>query len=189
MGWPTRWWITLPISNEDDLPVHQDTDERNIHGEHSASVIFDIETLLEEEKAKQETDDNPETPESRLHDDFPQLGNSQRLAQHTAQDLWTNVNPSVRSSYTPRTYPTSTKSRKQEVPAQTDQFPPLSKRGQSFGNVAKGKWEAAREGGVFQSTKDVEQTRSTFTNKEERGIDQSVQKRTKSKKKWVPLLI
>jgi hypothetical protein len=40
-------------------------DERKIHGEYSASVTFDIETLLEE-KAKQETDDNPETSESRL---------------------------------------------------------------------------------------------------------------------------
>jgi hypothetical protein len=39
-------------------------DERKIHGEYSASVTFDIETLLEE-KAKQETDDNPETSESR----------------------------------------------------------------------------------------------------------------------------
>jgi hypothetical protein len=55
----------LPISNEDDIPVDQDMDERKIHGEYSASVTFDIETLLEE-KAKQETDDNPETSESRL---------------------------------------------------------------------------------------------------------------------------
>jgi hypothetical protein len=178
----------LPVSNEDDLAVDQDMDERNIHGEHSASVTFDIDTLLDE-KAKQDTDDNPETSESCLQDDFPQLGNSHKLAQHTAQDLWTNVNPSVRSSYTPRTYSTSTNSRKLEVPTQTDQFPPLSKRGQSFGNVGKGKWEGAREDGVFQSTRDVEQIRSTSTSKEKRGIDPSSQKRTKSKKKWVPLLI
>jgi hypothetical protein len=178
----------LPISNEDGLPVDQDMDERNIHGERSASVNFDIETILVD-KAKQDTDDIPETPESCLHDGFPQLGNAQKLAQHTAQDLWKNVNPSVRSSYTPRTHSTSTNSRKQKVPAQTDPFPPLAKRGQSFRNVAKGKWEAAREDGVFQSTRDVEQTRSTPTSKEERGVDQSFQKRTKSKKKWVPLLI
>jgi hypothetical protein len=93
----------LPVSNEDDLSVDQDIDERDIHGEHSASVTFDIETLLND-KAKQGNDDNPKTSGSCLHDDFPQLGNSQKLAQHTAQDLWTNVNPSVRSSYTPRTY-------------------------------------------------------------------------------------
>jgi hypothetical protein len=178
----------LPISNEDDLPVDQDMNERTIHGEHSTSVTFDIETHLED-NGKQETDDNPETSESSLHDDFPQLGNSQKLAQHTAQDLWANVNPSVRSSYTPRTYTTSTNSRKKEEPTQTDQFPPLVKRGQSFSNVGNGKWEAAREYGVFQSTRDLEQTRSTFTSKEERGIDQSFQKRAKSKKKWVPLLI
>jgi hypothetical protein len=114
---------------------------------------------------------------------------SHKLAQHTTQALWTNVNPNVRWSYTPRTYPTSTNSRRQEVPAQTDQFPPLAKRGQSFGNVGKGKWEAARADGVFQSTRGVEQTRSISTSKEERGVDPSFETSTKSKKKLVSLLI
>jgi hypothetical protein len=65
----------------------------------------------------------------------------------------------------------------------------LAKRGQSFGNVGKGKWEAARADGVFQSTRGVEQTRSISTSKEERGVDPSFETSTKSKKKLVSLLI